>query len=140
MILCQEAHHLQFENYAFFDEKYGATIAGKDFCKQPEGAAELGFRLNWCHSERASPVRYAYTMIPDKGGYRILGESGSDENNLSFVCFEAGQGEIWGKTKGHEISPSQILSLSLANNRKIQENLNLALFLAEIRDSDFYAK
>lgn len=37
--------------YAFFEEFYGAPIQGKSNCKQPQGAAKLGFKIDWCHEK-----------------------------------------------------------------------------------------
>lgn len=83
--------------YAFFEEFYGAPIQGKSNCKQPQGAAKLGFKIDWCHEKGAAVVRYAYKVLKPKGknGFTAVAKSGSDNLNRSFVCSSNGQVDQW---------------------------------------------
>lgn len=95
----EEAIRLDTGSYAYFDQYYGARIEGHDHCQQPEGAARLGFLIRWCHEEGASPVRYAYKVLPVNEsvgqGFQAIAHSGSDATGASFVCFFRDQAEKW---------------------------------------------
>lgn len=117
----QKSYFLETGNYSYFSEYYGASIHGEDFCKQPDGAAAVGFMVKWCHFESAPLVRYAYRVTPTQpleqsGGLSFLAEahSGSDQNHDSFVCRWSHQDDVWILTsdmKMNEQKSCQILGL-----------------------------
>ena len=83
--------------YAYFEDFYGAPIEGVSKCQQPEGAAKLGFKIDWCHENGAAVVRYAYKImkLKDKNGFAAIAQSGSDRFDRSFVCSSNGQIDQW---------------------------------------------
>ena len=90
--------YIAFENY------YGAALDGQDNCEQPEGAAQLGFLISWCHSEKAVPMNFAYRSVLDGEGFYAEAKSGSDEKNQSFVCFGVDEVNVWKIDKDKQVS------------------------------------
>lgn len=101
----QQSQHLESGRYVGFDEWYGARIRGEDNCRQPEGAARLGFILRWCHQEQAAEIRYAYRvkLHEDRSAFRAVAHSGSDHRDRSFVCFFGDQKDRWSKLNSQDI-------------------------------------
>ena len=99
----QRAQSAESGKFIKFEEYYGAPILGKDNCVQPEGAAQLGFTISWCHSDKPSPVNYAYRLLSDSEDFRIQGKSGSDKNSASFVCFGYHENDIWEVRKSRQV-------------------------------------
>lgn len=105
----QHSYRLEEGRYAYFQQFYGAQIAGADHCLQPEGAARLGFILRWCHEEQASELRYAYQVLSlernGEIGFQAIAHSGSDANHDSFVCFFSNQLDVWAMHDDKHLRP-----------------------------------
>ena len=106
----ERVYKLEYRQFMFWDELYGAAQNGEDRCYQPEGAAEVGFFVPGCHREGALVPRYAYRVVKESVGdrYRIEAVSGSDKAGRSFVCFKADQHELWQSSQNLEFT--QIVS------------------------------
>ncbi len=98
----QNGYYLETGNYSYFEDYYGASIAGKDHCQQPEAAAMIGFIIKWCHYENSPELRYAYRVLetaPNRDARKLSfmaeAHSGSDALRLSFVCRWQGQNDVW---------------------------------------------
>lgn len=94
----ERAYELENGDYIAFGP-YGAAHRGHSNCQQPEGAKRLGFAIRWCQGRPGTePVRYFYQvkLTQDTSEpIQIIATSGSDRNNLSFVCFGQGGPDIW---------------------------------------------
>lgn len=93
----ESAYHIDHNEYVYFNEFYGSPIDGRENCVQPAGAERLGFLVRWCHKAGATPVRYAYRVIPGSGQDQFQAEafSGSDANDQSFICFGEHEDDVW---------------------------------------------
>ncbi|SMF34505.1 hypothetical protein [Pseudobacteriovorax antillogorgiicola] len=100
----QKAQRMESDRYMSFDQFYGAPLKGQDNCQQPEGAARLGFLLKWCHSESASPLRYAYRVRETTDGFIGEAHAGSASDGGSFVCFGFHEEDIWQIDKKRSLS------------------------------------
>lgn len=91
----QKAYYIENNQYQSFEEFYGAQVKGGDQCRQPPGAAALGFLLKWCHQESKVPLRFAYRVLSQGSDFSGEAVAGSDIRGGSFVCFGYDDESIW---------------------------------------------
>ncbi len=100
--------------YVAFDEAYGASIAGKVNCTQPDGARELGFILRGCDRDpQHGGHRYAYRVYPvinkETGqpdlakGYLAEATSGSRVDGTSLLCDHSDRSDRW------QVGPDRVI-------------------------------